>query len=73
MTKLNWRDASKELPDDEIECLVYVKTWGEYFDVVTGKHYRYFETWAFDSLTYQVPVEPLFWIYKTELPLPEGK
>lgn len=67
MTKLNWRDASKELPTPFSDCLL-IHDDGYVF---TGYYNDAFNGWdSTDSISHQSPVT--HWLPLNELPLPEG-
>lgn len=68
MNKLNWRDASKELPKDSRNVVVAVKI-GD----VTTKGYDYynkqFKDWSCHSKDYGCEV--ILWLDLDDIPLPE--
>lgn len=65
MTKLNWRDASKVLPEDGIPCLAIDRDMG----FVIACYYSYFSRWEF-YIAENISCDIEHWLPLNEIPLP---
>lgn len=74
MTKLNWRDASKELPEagivsTKLLCFVVIQFKDRHGELCRVAYYDWYDT---DKNEWDINHgEVTHWIYAHELPLPE--